>query len=307
MKSNYVFKATHYPWCTINPTQYGHFNALASVEQIESAFEDSTNELWRLVFEDRRQAVLKVCALNGVKGSCFWDGMTSLFGFDYPQSMGLYSPVYERIDALSDLAIPELVVCESATIEHAGFLFCSMLPGQTLTGPITDAMVEQLAVHLASLHADLSPVFGSFFNSQNSAESWWPKVIKTVKTLAKAQGVALNSLDLEGNYQNQHPCFEGFVPIMIDLRWDQFLTDSENLTGLVDLDAFVYADRALEFVILEYLLTEQQAETFKTVYLRNQTIPGLTLCRPIYRQLLFLMNILGEKSLDTWMQAPQRF
>ena len=98
-----------------------------------------------------------------------------------------------------------------------------------------------------------------------------------------------------------------FVPILPDLRWDQFLTDSNKLTGLVDLDAVVYGARELELVLLEYLLSEQQAGVFKKVYEGYQPIPDLTLCREPYRWLLFFMNVLGEQSHDAWMQAPMRF
>ncbi|MEA1988688.1 MAG: hypothetical protein U9N57_05720, partial [Pseudomonadota bacterium] len=73
------------------------------------------------------------------------------------------------------------------------------------------------------------------------------------------------------------------------------------------LDAFVFGAVELEFVVLEYLLDEQQAEQFKDLYQASNTLPDLTECREVYRVLLFLMNILGEESFDTWMQAPTRF
>lgn len=314
MKTNNTLQFVDFPWQLIHPCQHKLFASLKSAVPILSTFEDSTNQLWSLAFKDGRQAVLKVCLLNGVDDSSFWAGMSTLFSFDYPKNIGLYAPVYEQLNRLSEFAIPELFACESATVEYAGFLYCSMLPGQMLDAPTTDLMVEQLARHLAGLHADSSSTFGSLFNPQSSAEDWWPKVIETVAALAEAQGVELDGLHIDKHYQNQrtpqggiNACLDHFVPIMLDLRWDQFLTDSKKITGLVDLDAFVYGDRALEFVILEYLLTEQQAERFKAEYVRYQAIPKLTQCRPIYRQLLFLMNVLGEKSLDTWMQAPQRF
>lgn len=307
MKTNNRLQPVDFPWELIQPSQHTLFSSLIVAEPVLSAFEDSTNQLWSLVFEDEKRAILKVCPLNGVDGSSFWVGVSTLFGFDYPKSIGHYASVYEQVARLSGLAIPKLFSCESATLEYAGFLFCSMLPGQALTAPVNDCMVEQLAHHLASFHAHASARFGSLFNPQMLGEEWWPRVGGTVELLAKMQGVDLSTLQGADGYQNQQACPNQFVPIMLDLRWDQFLTDSKTLTGLVDLDAFVYGDRALEFVILEYLLTEQQAERFKVEYVKYQAIPDLAQCRSIYRQLLFLMNVLGERSLDTWMRAPQRF
>ena len=100
---------------------------------------------------------------------------------------------------------------------------------------------------------------------------------------------------------------ENFVPIMPDLRWDQFLQYDGKLSALVDLDAFVFGPRELELVLLEYLLDQQQAELFMLHYQQMHAMPDLSEVRTAYRLLLFLMNVLGEKNIDIWMQASIRF
>ena len=94
---------------------------------------------------------------------------------------------------------------------------------------------------------------------------------------------------------------------MPDLRWDQFLMQQGKLSALVDLDAIVYGPRTLEFVLLEYLLDQTQAECFATEYQNYQSIPDLTKVRLPYRLLLFLMNVLGETDLNSWLNHPERF
>jgi hypothetical protein len=94
---------------------------------------------------------------------------------------------------------------------------------------------------------------------------------------------------------------------MPDLRWDQFLENDGKLSALVDLDAFVFAPRELDFILLEYLLNQQQARVFAQQYQQSHSLPDLSVVRKPYRLLLFLMNVLGEEDIDTWMQAAARF
>ncbi|MBN2866481.1 MAG: phosphotransferase [Thiotrichales bacterium] len=288
----------------INPQKQGLFASLAVSAFMPPAFDDSTNQLFELTMDNGEQGVIKQCHAKGVEHSDFWIGMKSLFSFDYPQSMGDYPAVYKLLERKGAVAVPKLLACDSATADFVGFLYCSKLPNQALLSQdVSLMMVEQLAQHLAQLHQVKRAVFGSAFNPVCTAQDWWPAVLRTLRLMAEKKGVVL-SLD---DFESQQACPECFVPIMVDLRWDQFLTDSHALTGLVDLDAFAFGAVELEFVLLEYLLSEQQIKVFKQVYTQYNPIPDLTNCRKPYRYLLFFMNVLGEKSLDAWMQAPKRF
>lgn len=92
--------------------------------------------------------------------------------------------------------------------------------------------------------------------------------------------------------------------IMPDLRWDQFLTDGKKITALVDLDALISGSIELEFVILEYLLTNQQADWFLVEYSKTAMPPKIFKIREKYRTLLSNMNILGCKDHKKWLQQP---
>ena len=299
------------PFNLIDPKDLCHFNAVDSVVAMTNKFEDSTNLLWLCDSKQSEPAVIKVCDWQDVEDSDFWLGMRALFNLQYPQQMGFYAKVYELINDVTVLSIPELLACESATPDYAGFLYCSKLPGQVLEdgveGGVNEQMVRQLVHHLTQLHNVTNNQFGTLFNPEFSKALWWLKIRSTITLLAEKQGVKIDR-NLESTlFKSQQACPVQFVPIMPDLRWDQFLTDSEKLTGLVDLDAMVFGAVELEFVVLEYLLTEQQAVLFKQVYQMEHDLPDLRACRDVYRVLLFLMNILGEKSLYAWMQAPTRF
>ncbi|HSI27937.1 MAG TPA: hypothetical protein VK953_01550, partial [Methylophilus sp.] len=75
-----------------------------------------------------------------------------------------------------------------------------------------------------------------------------------------------------------------------------------NDLALIDLDAFVIAPRALDLVLLEYVLTPAQLAVFKQHYTQTHTWPEHTADTHCYQLLLFLMNVLGETDLAKWMQ-----
>jgi hypothetical protein len=92
-----------------------------------------------------------------------------------------------------------------------------------------------------------------------------------------------------------------FVPIMPDLRWDQFRIDKEGRLALMDLDAFVIGPRELELVLLEYILDKPQQSVFKKTYQTMLDYPDLSKVRLSYQVLLFAMNVLGETDLMKWI------
>lgn len=297
------FDSSLAPINLIDPNKRTLFDSVDRFDPILNKFSDSTNQLWRTSESGQKLGVLKLCYKGGVEGSNFWMGMQGVFGLNYPIQMARYSEVYDLLNSLSDVPIPKLLACESASEKYAGFIYSAILPGQDVRGLITEELVQQLAAHLVKLHQHQQSKFGPLFEPLFSAEQWWPNIQRTIQVLAKLQGFEFEFKRLFDELSVP----ECFVPIMPDLRWDQFLQDSARLTGLVDLDAFVFGAVELEFVVLEYLLDEQQAEQFKDLYQASNTLPDLTGCREVYRVLLFLMNILGEESFDTWMQAPTRF
>ena len=63
----------------------------------------------------------------------------------------------------------------------------------------------------------------------------------------------------------------------------------------------------LIFVLLEYLLDQQQIEFFTEVYSKYHVMPDLEYARPAYRLLLFFMEVLGEQDIDKWMMKQPIF
>jgi len=190
------------------------------------------------------------------------------------------------------------------------FILASKLKGQIVNAEINDRMIQQLAQHLAELHSNTSNCWG-LLNNPSFDQSEWSERIKTTleKSAKKWGGAFIHS----NNYLKQavesisNSEVSAFVPMMPDLRWDQFLQQDNVISSLVDLDAFVFAPRELDFVILEFILTPDQLEIFSENYSKYHTIPTFEKVRPAYRLLLFYMQILGEADLDDWMNKKVFF
>jgi len=269
-------------------------------------FDDSTHRLWQCDTVDGMM-ILKVCDDNSVGKSCFWQGMNSLFDSDLTNQLGEFDKVYQTVNALSPLQIPDYIASGSQdkNTQSPAFMLSRMVEGESIKlAQIDNATVQTLAEHLSCLHGQQHAAAGGLNTASISPEQWIKRLDKTIQLLARDQAIP-DSILAECMAMIKSCSPDSFVPIMLDLRWDQFLQKNGTLTALVDLDAFVYAPRSLELVLLEYLLNKDQAIVFKQYY--KISLTELNMVRKPYRLLLFLMNVLGEQSCERWMNAEIRF
>jgi hypothetical protein len=288
------------------------------VKSVPNDFEDSTHQLWLCQFESETQ-FLKLCSIR--EQSTFWQAVQTLFGFELASHLEDYDCVYQTLAAWSPLVIPKLVHSASCTTEggvkYSGFLLTEYLEGQALSAEqLTLKQVSQVAEHIALLHQQTSGGFGGLFEQgeispplfNENRVGWKQRLKQTLLTLNQNQTIPCEAMDkIVGLVKRLN--IKAFHPIMLDLRWDQFLQQGggKNL-ALLDLDAMVWGPRELELVLLEYLLTPEQAELFITVYTNYHDLPpNLDVERAVYRVLLFQMNVLGESDFNRWMAHPVYF
>jgi len=270
-------------------------------------YEDSTHQIWQCDTVDGLM-ILKVCNAENVNNATFWQGMKHLFDVDLTQSLGKFDFIYQQISEYSSLLIPKFIAADSESLPSSpAFILAQYVPGTMVEmTKVKDGMIEALALHISQCHQHEQPQWGEIHNAKYSENEWGRRLCETLAELAKNQNIPDEIRD-EAYQQANILAVKTFVPVMIDLRWDQFLQQEQQLSALVDLDAFVYAPKELELVLLEYLLDEQQANKFKQHYQQEKTIDDLSQVRKAYRLLLFLMNVLGEKDIERWMNAPVRF
>jgi len=298
----------NYPDLTRNQQQ--SLPELIQLTALPVMYDDSTNRLWHCETVDGPM-MLKVCDSHNVNISPFWQGMKDLFGIDLPDQLDKFSQVYCETKTFSPLTIPDYIA-SSSTMEKdqsSAFILARLLPG-TVVEPrhVDDGMVADLAEHISELHQYKRLTSGAIYSEGRNVEYWPKHLRKCLVKLAKHHGDIIPKTILDEALTEVEQCsVENFVPIMPDLRWDQFLQQDGKLSALVDLDAIVYGPRDLELILLEFLLDKQQAALFIEKYQQTHSLPHLDSVRKPYRLLLFMMNVLGEKNVDAWMQAPTRF
>lgn len=95
--------------------------------------------------------------------------------------------------------------------------------------------------------------------------------------------------------------------VLADIAPWQFLLRDGKAAALIDVDAYVVGPRELELVFLEYFVDDRAARLIATGYRELGVLPPLAAVRPIYRLLGYLLTILPDIDLDTWMAWPTRF
>ncbi len=264
-------------------------------------FDDSTHQLWHCETVDGPM-VLKVCNHAAVAESGFWQAINVLFGADFPNNLKLADKTYRCLAEKGALVIPELIASNTNRFVLTRFLVgADISPTQ-----VNHEMVLQLANHISQLHHYQYNRWGDLHTPSQASADWASRLQQVLQMLAKKSELLVPESILQ-EMVNQAGSIEEttFVPIMLDLRWDQFRllnhAQSNNNMALIDLDAFVIGPPSLELILLEYLLSPEQFELFKQQYTTHHHWPEYTLQKSCYQLLLFLMNVLGETNLERWM------
>ncbi len=271
---------------------------IAEPNAIPNKFEDSTHRLFYCQTEDG-EMVLKICNGATIAKSHFWSGANRLFAIDFPDSLGDIHATHAFLEKKGALTIPHFVAARANR-----YVLTHFLAGKDLVPEqIADEYVVQLAAHIAKLHQCTYSKWGKLHTLQFSATAWASRLRDTLVSLAKQHDTLIAEPLLAEILARAEDIQESeFVPVMLDLRWDQFRSSSANTLALIDLDAFVIAPRALDLVLLEYVFTPAQLAMFKQSYTQIHSWPDHNAHTPCYQLLLFLMNILGETDLAKWMQ-----
>lgn len=272
---------------------------IAQPDAIPNKFEDSTHCLFHCQTADG-EMVLKVCNEATTVKSHFWSGANRLFAVDFPNSLGDIHSTHDFLEKNGTLTIPEFVAARANR-----YVLTRFLAGKDLEQEqISDEFVVQLAEHIARLHQCTYSKWGKLHAPQFSAKEWPSRLHDTLVFLAKQHNTLMAEPLLAEILAHAKNIDETeFVPVMLDLRWDQFRYSGNNDLALIDLDAFVIAPRALDLVLLEYVLTPTQLALFKQRYTQTHHWPDHTTNKACYQLLLFLMNILGETDVDKWIQS----
>lgn len=275
---------------------------VAEPSAMPSKFEDSTHALWHCQTVDG-EMVLKVCNHASVAKSDFWFGANHLFAVDFPNNLENIYLTHDFLILHGALKVPELIAAKAKR-----FVLTRFLAGVDIDASAVDEQwVIALGKHIAKLHQCTYKNWGSLHAPQFAAEDWPKRLHETLKYLATKNDSQVSQPLLREMLAQANIIEETeFVPMMVDLRWDQLRhlqdkgLDDESL-ALIDLDAFVIGPKNLDLVLLSYVLTPAQLVLFKREYSKTHPWPDAAQT-PCYQLLLFLLRVLGETDLTKWMK-----
>lgn len=325
--------------CTQKICEQGFIDCdkLKSVEAVNPIYEESSCLVWRLCLKeghpDRSHCyILKIAQTK--QETPFWQMMDSLFKVSISDNMLDGGFIYDFVRRMVPVAVPEYV--RSSNMDDITCLLMTYIDGSTQERDAnTDENVKILAEFLAETHRNAVIGFGSLKSVLHDDKGfepnlWTQKLFNCLNQLANQAkmhaadseaGISKNKKSKLVKQANNVAAYvanleettasikvKRFVPVMIDLRWDQFAYKKGKLSGLYDLDAYVSAPYELDFVLLEYLLKPEQLALFKTTYKESKGhIPKIGKVRDIYRVFFFLINAMGESDFDKWMAQPRLF
>lgn len=270
----------------------------AAPQTIASRFEDSTHQLWHCQTVDG-DMVLKVCNTVKVAQSSFWIGLNYLFNVDFPNSLGNIEFTHEYLQKNGRLRVPKFISSQAKQ-----YVLTRYLAGKDIDSrQVEDQSVIALAQHIASLHQCAYKSWGKLDAPTFTSQDWSKRLQDTLRKLAEQSTTPINQEWLNEILVQAGEIKEtSFVPMMLDMRWDQLRLTNENKLALIDLDAFVIAPKNLDLILLEYVLSPAQWAIFKQTYVQILAWPNNLEHQSCYQLLLFLMHVLGETNLDKWMQ-----
>ena len=283
------------------------------LDLIPQRFSDSSCQLWQWSRSsgEHRKRFIKLA--DKQQASVFWEAMRLLYDVDIETVFQNAEKVNAWVQAHSRLSLPQ--VLHQTCNERRCMQVLTEVQGKAVVQDELDQnLVLDLATWLVDMHrVDLSSsgsivsIAASHGMDAKAVSHWRAKLKGCFQFLLKNHA---DGLDVGFDWASRIDELEVslFTVVMMDLRWDQFAQLNQRLVGVFDCDAFVAAPIELDFVILEYLLTKTQLVDFERHY-RNQggSIPNLKKVRVVYRALLFLMNVLGERDYSRWMSHPKFF
>lgn len=259
---------------------------------VVSPFDDATHCVYKL---NSQQGSFALKLLRDTP-SAFWRGMNSLFDVQLSQQVQMSAQHYACAADYFSVTVPSLVAAQTALAYSPAYLLTAWLIGEAIhPDQIPQTLIESLAVADAQRHQIKRSTWGNAIEPSYTPEDWRRRVALLLPQLTP------ESLDEVLNT-------DGFVPMIMDMRWDQCLQQEGRLSALVDIDALVFAPKALELVLMEYWLTPAQLVIWCRVYLSmGGDLPSLAKVRKPYRQLLWSWHIMGRLTEAEWMAWPEFF
>ncbi len=227
--------------------------------------------------------------------SPFWQQMEALFGINSVTQLATVRSVSERLRQQTIIPVPQVIHVEAnAGVLDAPFVVLTHLAGTAHDPdefPSGEALHYQLGQFIGYLHAQPDAGFGNLLMSPLRPQADFQPMMMAVmrQTIQRfwADCSPLHEhLDHLAATRNANALFSSAALIMTDISGNQFVYDQQQISGVVDLDAYVIGPREWELSTLELCITAPAA--FRRGYESYLALPTFAPFRAFYRFWLYL-------------------
>ncbi|MBC6975037.1 nitrate reductase [Bacillus sp. Xin] len=282
---------------------------ILSVDTLHPGYENHASDVW-LVKTETEEVIVRSSKMKTEPNNDFWWGCKHLFGID-PRNVHTLETIHKQLQQYTTLPIP--TVLRKHRLERE-YVVVKKLDGQVLESFIgqPDSILYCLGKGLAQIHQYKTTYIGNpsgtFQIPLHKFHQHITDVSKQLVTMFYSNHSKINdSFEVFQSQLYALPAPKETTLILINMDPTQFLTDGIEITGLVDTEAYVVAPRELDFIGLEYIFTEKEANAFRKGYETIMPIPNLVQCRAPYRYLYRLLSVQGNVDLEEWLQHPAFF
>lgn len=221
-----------------------------------------TNHVWIVRLVGHEVVVRLNVSTRDLEGP-FWWGCNHLFGSD-PRRVFDLECIHERLLQSGGLAVPR--VLRKATFEERECVIAERMPGTQLRTfvRLSDAALEEFGAALGRQHRLFFERCGHPYGTLSyPLGDFHRRTAETMRALAArfygADVGIQNLLEEMSRAALGLPAPTAGSLVLVDMDPDQYLTDGERVTALVDTEGCVVGPRALDFVALEYVLEGRSA------------------------------------------------
>ena len=236
----------------------------------------NTNYVYSIRTQDT-EYILKILGHSRkFKKGCLWYGLKLLFGCDPVKELFYYRTLTDFLNNNGTIRVPEIYsISESRVIFGSPYILMEKMAGETIdeSSFITNSSIMfQFGEHIGRMHLNKSQYYGNMSDTkkfdigrypdalanimEKLVEYGWKGNEKIEQLLPKYYENALNSIP---------PSY--MAPIMVDIGHSQFLTASNSISALIDLEGFITGPPELELSAIELFL--QDPDPFKEGYKKS--------------------------------------
>ena len=284
---------------------------IANIESLGVAY--GSNRLYAIETGSGGRYVVKMPKAVRERVSPFWQQMAAIYGIDRVTQLTALPAVVERLQQQPIIPVPQVIqVAAAQGVPDAAYAIVTQLTGvvhEPDEFPASADIHDQLGQYVGYLHRQSYAGYGNVSAAQLAPKASFKAALvanmhRTVTTFWRDEPALHTQIEQIRALVDPDALFSTAALIMIDISANQFVYQNDQISGVVDLDAYVIGPREWELAILELCITDPVA--FRQGYERHSTLPSFAPFRAIYRLWSYLTEPQQRYDAAHFTQFMQR-